>query len=152
MLRDEPEIIDAPLVIGSAERLLAGLLLATYPNTVTGSSPRQDHRDAGSVGTIRRAVSFIEANADLDIGIADIAVAARVSRRAVQLAFRRHLGMTPTTYLRRVRLDLADRELLAATPGDGTAVAYRWGFSSPSRFAERYRAAFGRSPSEALRR
>jgi AraC-like DNA-binding protein len=33
-----------------------------------------------------------------------------------------------------------------------TEVAYRWGFSSPSRFAERYRAEFGRLPSEMLRR
>ncbi len=32
-----------------------------------------------------------------------------------------------------------------------TAVAYRWGFSSPSRFAEHYRAAYGELPSETLR-
>jgi AraC-like DNA-binding protein len=30
--------------------------------------------------------------------------------------------------------------------------SYRWGFSSPSRFAERYRIAFGCCPSETLRR
>ena len=53
-----------------------------------------------------------------------------------------------------MRLDGAHRELLGATRGDGlsvTEVAYRWGFSSPSRFAERYRSAYGRSPSETLR-
>jgi AraC-like DNA-binding protein len=44
--------------------------------------------------------------------------------------------------------------LLVAAP-DGltvTEVAYRWGFSWPSRFTERYRAAFGTTPSETLRR
>jgi AraC-like DNA-binding protein len=54
-----------------------------------------------------------------------------------------------------VRLDGAHRELLGAVVGGGltvTEVAYRWGFSSPSRFAERYRAAYGMSPSETLRR
>ncbi len=62
--------------------------------------------------------------------------------------------MTPTAYLRRVRLDHAHRELVGAADGDGltvTEVAYRWGFSSPSRFAERYRAAFGVAPSQTLR-
>jgi hypothetical protein len=32
--------------------------------------------------------------------VADIAAAARVTTRAVQLAFRRHLDTTPTDYLR----------------------------------------------------
>ena len=72
----------------------------------------------------------------------------------MEYAFRRHLGATPTTYLRQVRLDHAHRELAGATPEDGvtvTEVAYRWGFSSPSRFAEYYRAAFGCRPGETLR-
>jgi AraC-like DNA-binding protein len=155
MLLDDPEVVAAPLVIGSADRMLAGLLLATFPNMVTEERPRRDEHDVRAPGTIRRAISFIDSNADLDIGIGAIAAAAHVSRRAVQLAFRRHLNTTPTAYLRRVRLDLANRELLAASDGDGltvTDVAYRWGFSSPSRFAERYRAAFGLSPSETLHR
>jgi AraC-like DNA-binding protein len=154
MFAADPEITAAPLVIGSANRMLAGLFLATFPNTAIASSSRAEP-DARAPGTIRLAVGFIEANADLDIGIGDIAAAARVSRRAVQLAFRRHLETTPTAYLRKVRLDLAHRELLAASPEDGltvTEVAYRWGFSSPSRFAERHRVAFGESPSAALRR
>jgi transcriptional regulator GlxA family with amidase domain len=102
---------------------------------------------------VQRAVGFIEANADIDITIADIARAAGVTARAVQLAFRRHLDITPAGYLRRVRLDQAHRELQAADPDHGsvTAVAYRWGFSSPSRFASYYRRAYGVPPSHTLR-
>jgi AraC-like DNA-binding protein len=155
MLAGDPGVVDAPLVIGSTNRMLAGLLLATFPNTATAPPLRGDDHDARAAGTIQRAISFIESNADLDIGIGEIAAATGVSRRAVQLAFRRHLDSTPTAYLRQVRLDEAHRELSAADP-DGdltvTEVAYRWGFSSPSRFAERYRVAFGCSPSETLRR
>jgi len=154
MLRGEPAIAEAPLVLGSASRLLAGVLLATFPNDATVVPERRDEHDARSVTALRRAVAFIDSSADLDIGIADIAAAGGISRRALQLAFRRHLDTTPTAYLRRVRLDGAHRELLGGAPGDGlsvTEVAYRWGFSSPSRFAERYRAAFGRTPSETLR-
>lgn len=154
MLAGDPGVADAPLVIGSTNRMLAGLLLATFPNDVTAPVPDGHDHDARAAGTIQRAISFIESNADLDIGIGEIAAAAGVSRRAVQLAFRRHLDSTPTAYLRRVRLDQAHRELADAAPdGDLTVtdVAYRWGFSSPSRFAERYRVAFGCSPRETLR-
>jgi AraC-like DNA-binding protein len=154
MLHGDPAIADAPLVIASANRMLAGLLLATFPNTATAAPVPLHGRDARNGDALRRAISFIDSNADRDIGIADIAGAANVSRRAVQVAFQRHLETTPTGYLRRVRLDYAHRELLAAAPEDHltvTDVAYRWGFSSPSRFAERYRAAFGYSPSQTLR-
>jgi AraC-like DNA-binding protein len=152
-LRD-PAAGGSPLVVGATERLLAGLALAAFGAGEPAWLPRDD-RDARCPATLRRAVAFIEANAARDIGIDAIAAAARVSRRAVQQSFRRHLGTTPTAYLRRVRLDAAHRELLEADPAEGltvTEVAYRWGFCSPSRFTERYRAAFGTTPSATLRR
>lgn len=151
----DPEVATAPLVVGSVNRMLAGMLLATFPNSAIAPPFRADRSAGRAPSAVRRAVAFIESNADRDIGIDDIAAAAKVSRRAIQLAFRRHLETTPTAYLRKVRLDLAHAELLAASPEDGltvTEVAYRWGFSSPSRFAERYRAEFGRLPGEMLRR
>jgi AraC-like DNA-binding protein len=154
-VREDPAVLDSPLVLGGAERMLAGLLLATFPNDAFALPTRVDDHDSRSPATLRLAVAFIESNAQRDIGIEEIAGAARVSRRAVQQSFRRHLDTTPTAYLRKVRLDAAHRELLDAGPGDGltvTDVAYRWGFCSPSRFTERYRAAFGTTPSATLRR
>jgi AraC-like DNA-binding protein len=73
--------------------------------------------------------------------------------RAVQLAFRRHMDTTPMTYLRRVRLDHAHRELMAADPAEQTVtgIAYRWGFPSPSRFATYYRDVYGVLPGRTLR-
>lgn len=144
---------DSPLLLGSAGRLLASLMVDTFGDPIGPARPRRDAIQGP--GTLRRAVSFIESNADQDIGIADIAVAARVSPRAVEYAFRRELQTTPTAYLRQVRLDHAHRELEAAEPGDGltvTAVAYRWGFSSPSRFGAYYRATYGTPPSVTLGR
>jgi AraC-like DNA-binding protein len=155
LILGDPEVATASLVVGSVNRMLAGLLLATFPNDSIVPPSRTDDRDARAPSVIRRAVAFIESHADRDIGLSDIAAASGVSSRTVQIAFRRHLDTTPTAYLRKVRLDLAHAELLAASPGSGltvTEVAYRWGFSSPSRFAERYRAEFGCLPSEMLRR
>ncbi|WP_228717474.1 helix-turn-helix transcriptional regulator [Allosaccharopolyspora coralli] len=102
---------------------------------------------------LRRAVAFIEANPDLDLTLTDIARAANVSPRALQLAFRRHLDTTPMHYLRRVRLDRAHHDLQNAVAGDGTTVtgvAARWGYARPSRFAADYRSAYGEHPHRTL--
>jgi transcriptional regulator GlxA family with amidase domain len=148
----DPEATAAPLVIGQAARLLAATALAIFPNTPLTGTASSDRRDA-CPETVRRAVSFIEAHASQDITVTDIAVAAFVTRRAVQLAFRRHLDTTPMAYLRRVRLENAHRDLQAADPARETvtAIAYRWGFSA-SRFAARYRQAYGLPPSRTLHR
>ena len=142
----------SPLLIGAAGRLLVATALAVFPNTAVAAATTGDSRDAHNA-TVRRAVTFIHEHAPEDITVADIAAAAHVTARAVQLAFRRHLDTTPTEYLRRVRLEHAHRELLAADPAreSVTAVAYRWGFASPSRFAARHRAIYGILPSQALR-
>jgi transcriptional regulator GlxA family with amidase domain len=144
-------VADAPLVAANMARLLAATALATFPNSALTEPTVQDQRD-GSPATLRRAVAFIDEHAHEDISTADIAAAAYVTIRAVQLAFRRHLNCTPTAYLRRVRLDHAHRQLMAADPQreSVTAVAYRWGFTNLSRFAAAYREAYGILPSHTL--
>lgn len=102
---------------------------------------------------LRRIVAFIHDHADTDIGLSDIATAAQLTPRSVQYLFRRHLGVTPLEYLRRVRLDRAHRDLLAADPAVDTvnAIAGRWGFAHAGRFSVAYREMFGTPPSATLR-
>ncbi|MBM7864824.1 helix-turn-helix transcriptional regulator [Lentzea nigeriaca] len=137
-----------PLVVANATRLLVAATLATFPHC-RPEERAADRRDAHP-STVRRAIAFMEANATKDITAVDIARAARVSIRAVQLAFRRHLNMTPMAYLRRVRLSCAHADLRAAN-GTVTTIAARWGYARPSVFAAHYRAAYGVSPSKTLR-
>jgi transcriptional regulator GlxA family with amidase domain len=122
----------------------------------TASAPLQDLASGGGArpDALRRAVAFIDANPERDIALADIAGAAYVTPRAVQLVFRRHLDTTPTAYLRKVRLRHAHEQLRAASPRDGvtvTEIALQWRFANPSRFAEHDRAAYGVAPSHTLR-
>ncbi|MFF0469623.1 AraC family transcriptional regulator [Micromonospora zamorensis] len=140
-----------PLVIGNAARMLAAAALTVFPNTAFTEPTTADRNDA-STATLRRAIAFVEEHADRDISAADIAGAAGVSLRAVQLAFRRHLGTTPTAYLRRIRLDRAHHDLVRADPRRETvsAIASRWGFASHSRFTARYHASYGVPPRETL--
>ncbi|MET7966380.1 helix-turn-helix transcriptional regulator [Micromonospora sp. NPDC005305] len=140
-----------PLVIGAAARTLAAAALAVFPNTALTEPTAQDRRDA-VVPTVRRAIAFMEEHAEQDISPADVAAAAAVSIRALQLAFRRHLDSTPMAQLRRIRLERAHHELRQADPRWETVsrIASRWGFPSHSRFAAHYRAVFGVPPSRTL--
>jgi AraC-like DNA-binding protein len=141
------------LLQSSALDMLAAAALTVFPNTAMTA---EEGPDPGRVAptAVRRAVEFIDEHADRDISAADIAAAAHVTIRTVQLAFRRHLDTTPSAYLRRVRLDRAHQQLCVASPGDGvtvTEIAIRWGFASPSRFAASYRDTYGVLPSHTLR-
>ncbi|MFD0275593.1 helix-turn-helix domain-containing protein [Kitasatospora sp. NPDC127111] len=149
---DDPAACAHDLLVGTAARHLAAAALAALPHTARDTARPADSSDA-TPGTVRRAVAFIESNADQDIALAHIASAAYVTPRALQYAFRRHLGTTPLAYLRRVRVAAAHRDLLAADPRTSTVteIAVRWGFAHPGRFAAHYRDAYRTSPSTTLR-
>jgi AraC-like DNA-binding protein len=141
-----------PLAGRHVERLLlAGLLLGqpnNYSDLLTaGVAP------AGR-GAFGRAVDLLEQQPERDWSTSVLASEVFVSGRTLQEAFRREIGQPPMTYLRHVRLRRVHDALAAAAPGSVTvgAVAARWGFLHLGRFAGAYRAAFGVSPSETLRR
>ncbi|CRZ17355.1 helix-turn-helix transcriptional regulator [Mycolicibacterium neworleansense] len=139
------------LVASTTAAMLAAAVVSTLP-TNAGLEPGPiDRRDAKPV-LLRRAIAYIEANADRDIALVDIAEAVYVTPRALQYMFRRHLEVSPMGYLRRVRLDHARQQLLKADPATTTvqAVAARWGFAHTGRFAAVYRRTFGENPSDTL--
>jgi AraC-like DNA-binding protein len=152
---DVTEIAASPLARSEAFRALASAALHTFPNSALEAATDAGRAGPGTVepAVVRRAVEFIEAHAGEPIGLAEIAAAARVGARGLQLAFGRHRGTTPLGYLRAVRMERARADLLAADPGSGetvAAVATRWGFIHQGHFAIGYRRRFGCSPSSTL--
>ncbi|XIG79552.1 AraC family transcriptional regulator [Streptomyces sp. SGAir0957] len=148
-LLDSPLAVTSPLLAAAAARMTAVAALKVFPTTLTVAPTRTDGADA-TPETLRRAVAFIENNADQGISLTDVAAAAYVTPRALQYAFRRHLDTTPIAHLRRVRLDAAHAELLAADPCNATVsdIAARWGFGR--RFSALYQAAYRVPPSRTL--
>jgi AraC-like DNA-binding protein len=140
------------LVVGHAGRLLAAVTLETFPHTKNGVAAPHDRADHHPA-LLRRAIEYIESNADKDISLHDIAEAVHVTPRAVQYMFRRHLELTPMQYLRELRMRHAHEELLAADRLRETvgAIAARWGFAHTGRFAVQYRQTYGQSPHQTLR-
>lgn len=117
-----------------------------------GVAQAPDRPRAAAADVVRRACEYIDAHAGNGIGLLDIAEAAGVAPRTLQDHFRDRLGTSPTAHLRRVRLERARADLLAGRGETVAAVASRWGIGNLGRFAAEYRRAFGRSPSDDLRR
>ncbi|MBB2988912.1 AraC-like DNA-binding protein [Mycolicibacterium iranicum] len=140
------------LVASTTESMLAAVVINTLPTNAAVETTARDRVDA-KPPLLRRAIAFIESNADSDIALADIAASIHVTPRALQYMFRRHAGMTPMEYLRRVRMDHAHHELMQSDPGSTTIqlVASRWGFGHTGRFASLYRKTYGCNPSDTLR-
>jgi AraC-like DNA-binding protein len=141
-----------PLLAGALTNYLASALVSAFPV----DTPEADTRAGLPQGTevlVRRATAFIDENAHTAITPADIAAAANLTPRVLQMIFARHRGCSLMQYVRRVRLDHAHVELLAAEPATASVadIAQRWGFASVSRFAVAYRLQYGRSPGATLR-
>ena len=77
--------------------------------------------------------------------LAGIAAQSGVSQRQLQRLFRRHLGMTPTQYFLKARLQRA-RHMLQYSTLSVTEIAIATGFASISHFTRRYTELYGRTP------
>jgi AraC-like DNA-binding protein len=103
--------------------------------------------------TVKRALDAMHAEPWRQFTATDLAAIAGVGVRVLQEAFRQHVGMSPLTYLRRIRLDGVHAELSRGDPWQVSVseVAYRWGFTHLGRFAGAYRVRYGEAPSRTLR-
>jgi AraC-like DNA-binding protein len=144
--RDNAALTDA----GTAPGERAELNRRIAETVVDAFALRENGRVASS--TVARACAFVREHAQEDIGVDDIAAACGLSARGLQNAFAKHLGTTPTQYLREARLDGANQELAADETTSVGDVARRWRFQHQGRFSATYADRFGESPSATLRR
>jgi len=86
--------------------------------------------------------------------LSELCAAANVSERTLQYAFQDIMGMSPMTFLHRLRLHRARDELRKAKIGSTTIsdVAMNWGFWHFGEFSRAYKNCFGETPSRTLRK
>ncbi|HEY8353408.1 MAG TPA: helix-turn-helix domain-containing protein [Methylophilaceae bacterium] len=86
--------------------------------------------------------------------IGELCTTLRISRRTLNHAFARVLGVTPVAYMRNVRLHRVRAELQSSPYQVSTIanVASKWGFWHMSLFSRYYRELFGECPNETLER
>jgi len=95
--------------------------------------------------TVVKALRFIQAKAFQDIVVRDILRELPVSRRSLEIQFRRYLGRSPAEEIRRVRLERG-RELLARGDLSVSEIAAACGFANGTRFGVAFRKRFGKTP------
>lgn len=148
-LRTRESILDHPLISGPAAQAVVRGLLLVAPNNYS----RELNREVQAAGPayVDRAIEYIEEHASQPLTLNAIAEAVHISPRALQSGFQRHLGTTPMSLLRKVRLRNVHEDLQAAAPGElVSTISRRWGFMHAGRFAIHYAQTYGHSPSETL--
>ncbi len=112
---------------------------------------------AGSFQRRQRIVASVRdhvlSHLDQAITVPQMCEQAHVSRRTLQYCFEDIVGMSPTQYLRRVRLNGVRRQLRYPQSGKEAigAVASNWGFDNFSQFSSDYRKLFGACASQSGR-
>jgi LacI family transcriptional regulator len=94
---------------------------------------------------VRRALAFIREHAAEPIGVSDVLAAVPLSRRPLELRFKRDTGRTLQKEIWRVRLERA-KEMLIDTDLSIAEIALRAGFSEPQRMTEVFGRELGIAP------
>ncbi|MGX4802732.1 AraC family transcriptional regulator [Bradyrhizobium guangdongense] len=102
---------------------------------------------------LRAARDHLADNAGEPLDLVQLACAAGIGIRALQLGFRRHFGLSISQMLLDMRLAGLHARLAQASPDASiTDIAFDLGFTHLGRMAGAYRAKFGETPSATLRR
>jgi AraC family ethanolamine operon transcriptional activator len=132
--------------------------LSGWSDLLRQSFGQPDPIDRSTLSQRRRATlnaaNYMTTHICEDISLTDLCEAAGVTDRTLRNGFQEMFCMSPMRWLKRERLSAARRDLKAADPELQLVrtIAIKYGFSQFAHFATDYRALFGESPSETLRR
>jgi AraC family ethanolamine operon transcriptional activator len=131
------------------ETLLRVLGTAEHFEPTRSDSTRQAHSLI-----VKTAEDYALSHTGEQLHVSELCRAAAVSERALEYAFKEVMGLTPVTFLIRLRLHRARQALLGANQGTTTvsAEALNWGFWHFGEFSRAYKDCFGELPSDTLRR
>jgi transcriptional regulator GlxA family with amidase domain len=146
-----PDLLALPEVLRALEHELIHAMVMCLSE---GLSLKMTEGGRRHDAILARFEEFMEANPDQPLYLTEICAAIGVAERTLRVACEEHLGMGPIRYLSLRRMHLVRRALLRADPSTATVtrLATDHGFWELGRFAVAYRALFGETPSESLRR
>ncbi|CDX24832.1 AraC family transcriptional regulator [Mesorhizobium plurifarium] len=101
----------------------------------------------GGSESLVAATRIMEENLEFPIPMDDLSKRVGISRRQLERLFRRHLGVPPSRYYLKLRIEHAKR-LIEGTRLPVVDIAFASGFVSASHFSKCFRAIHGTSPQE----
>lgn len=126
---------------GPAERPLA-----VGPHTRTALESGQGLAAASAGQRMDALERYMRAKLCAPVSLLDLAMAAGVSVRTLNMLCHRHHGVSPMDLLRNMRLDAAHAVLQARPDASITETAFEFGFGHLGRFSAYYRQRFGMLP------
>lgn len=143
----------SPMLTAMLREAALSLLLTGQRHSFTDAIAQIDRRPVPLPGVLRKARQYLEAHAAEPLDLERLARAAGIGIRSLQLGFQRHFGTSISQMLQDIRLAHLHTRLRTAQPCERVIdIAFDLGFTHPSRMASAYRARFGESPSDTLRR
>lgn len=131
---------------------LMGTCLQALHHAGNNTSHSYDHRIHRYI--VNRVRDLTLSSSGYPLTIEELCTTLRISRRTLNHAFVRVLGITPVAYMRNVRLHRIRAELQSSPHQVRyiASVAAKWGFWHMSLFSRYYRELFGETPIETLSR
>jgi AraC-like DNA-binding protein len=115
-------------------------------------APSEGAPHASGIRQMDALLEYIDARLCAPISLEDLARAAGVSIRTLNVLCRRHHGLTPMELLRNMRLDAVRARLLTDTTASITDTALAFGFGHLGRFSAYYAARFDELPRDTQKR
>lgn len=114
--------------------------------------PVESGAPASGIGQMDALLEYIDSRLCAPIALEDLARAAGVSLRTLNMLCHRHYGMTPMELLRNMRLDAVRARLLTDAAASITDTALAFGFGHLGRFSAYYFARFNELPRDTQKR
>jgi len=142
----EAESSTGRLLVESLGAALSAHLVHTYSAKALRLKQPNSSEKPLDPKRLSRVVAFINASAERDFSVSDLASVACMSPAHFSRSFKAATGHAPHEYVSRQRLDLAKR-LLVSSDRPLVEIAYATGFSSQANFNRAFRKAVGTTPS-----
>ncbi|WP_153108726.1 helix-turn-helix domain-containing protein [Propionivibrio limicola] len=135
------------------DRILGALVSVLMTRSGENAPERHAQTRLHRWQTVRRIREYITENADAGVNVPELCRQFHMSRRTLQYSFEEVTGLSPTAYIRNIRLNGARRELRRLQRGDRSVseIALDGGFSHFGQFSQDYRQLFAELPSATLR-
>ena len=130
------------------ENLLDGILDLMMGSANIGVPIRPE----AAARNTRRALAYMHAQRREPIIIADLCSALSISRRVLELSFKKYIGLSPKQFSNLQRMHSCHEELLRGSPQHDSVnqVAMSWGFWHMGQFGSDYKKLFGQTPGTTL--